>query len=281
MPNWEDIRCLLVIAEQGSLTAAAKALRVHHATIGRRIARLEDVLGLPLIERLPHSTRLTSAGHALTELADPMQAAADAVARYGRGVKALGGTVSISVLPALGSAVVAQGLGALRSRYPNLHIVLKADLDPASLERGQVDIAIGLVRPRLPGRIVRRVGCIRYRLYAGQGFTIGDADAWTFVGYEASLAHIAQQRWLKRFAAGRAQVFSSNDVMAQLVAVRGGLGVAALPVFLADGSEGVERVAADAGELRRDLWMSVHSDVRRSPAVRTAMDHLGALLARL
>jgi molybdate transport repressor ModE-like protein len=281
MLDWEDIRCLLVVERSGSLAAAAREMGVHHATVGRRVANLEKATGTHLIERLPRMARLTAAGRDLVRVAAPMQVAADALARHGQGRASLEGTVTVSTLPALASAVIAPSLVTLRNEYPRLHIVLKSDLHPASLERGQADIAIGLIRPKLQGRVVRRVGCLRYGLYASLEHASKAPAEWTFVGYEAPLQGIAQQRWLDHFAAGRTQVFSSNDVLAQRAAVRAGLGVAALPSFLGDGIDGVVLVPCSSGELRRNLWMSVHSDVRRSLAVRVLMDHLAVVLATI
>ncbi len=54
--------------------------------------------------------------------------------------------------------------------------------------------------------------------------------------------------------------------------------MAILPCFLADRDKALARIELDDEPKARDVWMSVHADVRRSPAVRATMDHLINLL---
>ena len=59
MFDWEDMRHFIALAETGTLSGAARALKVDHATVGRRVSALEQALGGPLIERLPKRWVLT------------------------------------------------------------------------------------------------------------------------------------------------------------------------------------------------------------------------------
>src|SRR4029450_6828875 len=74
MLNWDDVRYFLAVARGGSVRAAAGRLGVNHATVLRRIAQLEERLGAQMFEKLPSGYRLTAAGAAGLDLADPMQA---------------------------------------------------------------------------------------------------------------------------------------------------------------------------------------------------------------
>ena len=62
MLDWDDLRFFLAIARRGSLTAAAKDLRVAQSTVGRRLATLESSLSARLLLRTPDGYRLTLAG---------------------------------------------------------------------------------------------------------------------------------------------------------------------------------------------------------------------------
>ncbi|NIF66880.1 LysR family transcriptional regulator, partial [Burkholderia sp. Cy-647] len=81
-PDWEDIRVFVALARHGSLSAAARALSVSHATISRRIQSLEQALGERLVERRPDGYVLTPAGTRTLGSASEMEAAA---AQLGRG----------------------------------------------------------------------------------------------------------------------------------------------------------------------------------------------------
>lgn len=275
MFDWQDLRYFLVAARLGSLTAAAKELGVDHATVGRHIARLEASTKLKLIDRLPRSMRLTEKGMALVAASAPVEEKADAVIRHLKGqTGGLSGTVTLSTLPALAAFVIAPHLPRFMERHPLIRIVLSATSDVASLERGEADISLGFVRPDLPGRIVRQVGNVSFALYSSLAISAVPADTWRFIGFEDSLEDIPQQRWLAQFAAGRPFVLRSNDVATQMQAAKAGLGVALLPDFLKVEETGMVRLDGGAQSLKRPLWMSVHADIRRSPAVREVMDYL-------
>jgi DNA-binding transcriptional LysR family regulator len=279
MFDWQDLRYFLTAARSGSLTAAAKQLGVDHATVGRRVARLEAATGVKLLTRLPRSTRLTEQGVALMEVAAALEEDAQAVARHLRGqVAGLSGTVTVSALPALAALVIAPSLSRLADRHPGIRLVMSATSTIASLERGEADIAIGFVRPSLQGRVVRRVGAMPFAIYGAPALIASPPERWAFIGFEGSLANIVQQKWLDAFAGARPFALRSNDVATQAQAARAAIGAALLPCFVGDGDAGLFRLDVDPPP-SRPLWMSVHADVRRSPTVRAVMDHLVQLLA--
>jgi len=102
MFDWDDLRIFEVLARTGSLSAAARLLKVNHATIGRRVAALEAELGTTLVTRLPRNTVLTPQGEAIAALAREMEQTAQAVTRRARAFdNNLTGNVRISLPPAL------------------------------------------------------------------------------------------------------------------------------------------------------------------------------------
>src|SRR6202161_2810922 len=74
MIDWDDVRFFLAVARGGSVRAAAVRLGVNHATVLRRIAQLEERLGVHMFEKLPSGYRLTAAGEEVLEFADQMEA---------------------------------------------------------------------------------------------------------------------------------------------------------------------------------------------------------------
>jgi DNA-binding transcriptional LysR family regulator len=69
-------------------------------------------------------------------------------------------------------------------------------------------------------------------------------------------------------------VLRTGDLENQVAAVRAGLGLAALPHFLGDGDPRLERYETGEKEVTRDVWLVVHRDLRRAPAVRAVMEFL-------
>lgn len=279
MIDWQDLHHFMVVARTGSLTAAARELSVDHATVGRRIARLEAATGLKLIDRLPRSSRLTLQGAELAGAAVALGDGAEAVLRHLRHAPdPLSGIVTISALPMLAAHVIAPSLAVLRERHPSLTIALTATSSVATLDRGDVDITIGYVRSQVDTRIVRRVGEIRLGLYAGTAYAQRLPADWAFIVFEKALDHIPQQRWLARFSAGRRIALRTSDVTTQIEATRTDVGVALLPSFLAERREDLVRVATESIPPTLAIWMAVHVDMRRSQAVRAVMDHLATVI---
>lgn len=73
MIDWDDVRYFLAAARGGSVRAAAGRLGVNHATVLRRIAQLEERLGVQMFEKLPSGYRLTAAGEEVLEFAAQME----------------------------------------------------------------------------------------------------------------------------------------------------------------------------------------------------------------
>jgi DNA-binding transcriptional LysR family regulator len=72
--DWNRARAFLVTAEEGSLSAAARALGMAQPTLGRQVAALERELGVALFERVGRGLTLTPSGHRHPQLpADPAQ----------------------------------------------------------------------------------------------------------------------------------------------------------------------------------------------------------------
>lgn len=278
--DWGDLRFFVELARSGSLSATARRLKVDHTTVARRVAALEDSLGVRLFDRLPRGYALTAEGEEVAALAGRLEEGAFAIERFARGQSAEpAGVVRLSAPPVFASAFLAPNLGPFRSRFPQVVLELIGDSRAVSLTRREADLAIRLKRPEDDGLVSRRVGTMGYGLYAAPAHLEGRAEAdWAFVGYDESLDHVPQQRWLRGVAAGRPFVFRANDLGSLAAAARAGLGVAALPHFLGMPDPGLVRLPSSPAPEGRELWLLVHGDLRRAARVRATMDFLIALL---
>src|SRR6478672_3814125 len=97
MLDWNDLRYFLAVAREGSTLAAARALRTSQTTVARRIAALENAIGLPLFEKRQAGYGLTPAGHDLRPLAEQVEASATGFADAASGQsRELRGTVKVT-----------------------------------------------------------------------------------------------------------------------------------------------------------------------------------------
>jgi len=276
MPDWEDLRHFVVLAREGTLSAAARQLGVDHATVARRVAALEAETGLKLVDRRARSYQLTDDGRRIAATAMPMEEAAFAVGRAAQAAKpGLRGELSISAPPALANALIAPQLFRLRHRYPGIRIKLIGEKRTASLNRREADVALRLSRPREPGLIARKIGSFDFGLYGAAAYLKETPrHAFAFIAYDDSMDDAPQQKWLQAMAADKEIVLRSNDLENQAAAARTGVGLAVLPRFLGDTDPRLTRYDVTPPPPSRDVWLVVHRDIRQAPLVRAVMEFL-------
>ena len=276
MLNWDDLRTFVVLAREGTLSAAARALKVDHVTVARRVAALEAASGLKLVDRRARLYRLTEDGQRIAALAAPMEETAFAVERAMRAAEpGLAGEIAISAPPSLANRLIAPRLAELRRQHPGIHIKLTGEKRSASLSRREADLALRLSRPTEPDLIARKIGQFGFSLYGAPSYLKETPPhAFAFIAYDSSMDETPQQLWLKSVAVGRAIVLRTGDLENQAAAARAGVGLAALPHFLGDDDPQLVRHDVKAGEVRRDVWLVVHRDLRRAPAIRAVMEFL-------
>ncbi|MCW2235972.1 LysR family transcriptional regulator [Azospirillum canadense] len=266
--DWDDLRVFLELARVGSLSAAARALGLSHATVGRRIAALEATLGRPLVDRRPDGYGLTVDGEAVRALAEGMDERALAILRRAGGGEELAGTVRLTMTQALADRFLVPRLARLRARHPALDLEVIADNRSLSLARREADLAIRLARPQSGELFARRLATVGYALHAAPGAPD------VLVGFDEALADLPEAAWLARHAGGRRIAFRSNSVQAQLAAAKGGFGAALLPCWLAAEEAGLEQLPTTAPPLVREAWLVVHRDRKDVPRVRAVIDHI-------
>lgn len=276
MLDWENVRHFLAVARLGTLSGAARSLKVDHATVSRRLSALENQVQVRLIERLPRACKLTPVGQRVFELAQGMEENAHAIERFvDASTSTLQGTVSLSAPPVLVANLLVKHLADFRAAYPGVRLSVSGEARQVSLSRREADVVLRLVRPDETTSVVRKLGHMPFGLYASRDYPhLHNPSAWEFIAYDAGFADMPQQKWLMNVARGRPIACEISDINGHLAAARAGAGVAGLPSFLADADATLQRLAHDGEPFSRDIWMAVHRDLRRSPQVRTVMDFL-------
>jgi DNA-binding transcriptional LysR family regulator len=281
MIDWEDIRHFLAVAQSGTLSGAARNLKVDHATVSRRLAALEAALDVRLVDRLPRSCRLTTVGRQVLERAKEMEAGAHGIARLAKAAHApLVGRVTLSAPPVLVTHLLVEHLARIRVEYPEIRLSLSAQGQQISLSRRDADVAVRLVRPDEAGTLIRKVGAMEFGLYAHRSYAhLAAPERWQFIAFDQYFADMPQQRWLLGIAGARPVACELNHISEHLIAVRAGVGVAGLPCFIGDRDHDLVRIGEDVPLFARDIWLLVHRDLRRTPAVRAVMDFVAAVIS--
>ncbi|MET4731677.1 DNA-binding transcriptional LysR family regulator [Thalassospira sp. MBR-102] len=275
--NWNDLRYFLILAEEGSLSGAARRLRKEHTTVARRIEALEEAVGTKLFDRLPRGWQLTAAGQNLVPVAERVEAEALGFERQARGDEAAHGVVRISVPPVAGRVLFAPRLAQLLTAHKGLEFEIIGASNVVNLARREADLAVRMITPREPGLITRKLVELGVGLYAARGYrdSVPEQD-WEFCGYEDTSYGAAKKEWVRNIMGRELPCrFRADDTESVRQFIAAGHGVGVLPRYLADGDDRLELIRADtAGESRETAWLVVHPDMRRSPGVRLVMDAL-------
>jgi DNA-binding transcriptional LysR family regulator len=286
--NWDDLRVFLAVARRGSLSAAARGLKVTQPTVGRRLKTLEERLSARLFDRLPDGFVLTAAGAELMDLAEAMESAADAVERRQAAfADSVEGTVRLSIGEVM-AQFLTDHLSELRARLPAIELELAVAHVSANLSRREADLLLRECLPDNPGLIGRKLGHFAFAIYGARDFVeahpaargaarFGDC-AW--IGFDEEHGYFPGQKWLLERLEGRVPALRVNNAMVLHDAVRKGAGLGVLPCFAADRDPALARLTAPLPEVTSPQHLLVHRDLRRSPSVRAVMDALAELFKR-
>jgi DNA-binding transcriptional LysR family regulator len=276
-PDWQDVRMFLALGRYRSLSATARALRVNHATVARRIQSLEDSLGERLVERRPDGYVLTPAGEHALGVAAEMDAAAQTLTRpAASAADTLRGLVRINASPALAQGFLLARLTEFTLKHPSLDIDLATDLRSISLNRHKADIAIRVGSPVDADLIAKPLGSMAFGIYgtAAQCEQAERGESPTFVSYNEESADMPGSAWLTQHFPRSRIAFRLENYIMQAIAARGGSGLAVLPHYLARGLPGLRLCAIGPVPPPRDIWLLIRGQDRNVPTIRAVMEHL-------
>ena len=291
MLDWNDLRYFLAVARTGSTLAGGRALRVSQTTAARRVAALEEALGLALFERRQAGYSLTPAGEALVEQAEAVEAAAaafaDAAASQGREVS---GTVRLTTEQVYAVTVLAPILRDLHEAHPAIRIDLDTTEEVRDLAAGAADVALrSVVRPTGGGLVGRRVADDSWTFYCSRDYAAArgrprrpaDLRGHPLIGGGGEGVWRAYRAWLEQYGLEGEVAVHHGSPTGLLSAVRAGAGLAALPCFVAESEPDLVRCLPPTRDEARGLWLLTHERLRHTPRVRAVLDFLAERLTRL
>src|SRR6201996_1156987 len=144
--NLKDLKYLVALADAGHFGKAAERTFVSQPTLSAQIKKLEDYLGVKLVERQPKNVQLTEVGRQVVMRARRMLSEGDeiiAVARHN--TDPLAGKLKMALIPTIGPYLLPRVMAKLRKALPNLRLMLYEYQTEALLTRlrdGEIDLGI-------------------------------------------------------------------------------------------------------------------------------------------
>lgn len=267
-----DLEVFVAVATLGSLAAAAPILRRSPSTLSRQLTRLEAAYGTTLIRRTTRSASLTDSGLDLLQRAKEVLTQLDQLGDGLTSSQAVpSGRVRLSAPTTLGETLVAPTVRALVRAYPNLEVSL--DLSNRFVDlTGEGYDAVIRIASKLDdsGLRARKLGLHPTHLYRRPGAAPIDAPPSLQEHEALALAHGPNRRtWTLSNGNGSVKVrprsrFSSSSLQILMAAAVEGLGIAALPAYLAAPrveSGQLERVLPSWSLPLQSVWM-LHAGTR-------------------
>jgi DNA-binding transcriptional LysR family regulator len=279
--SWDDYRLLLATARTLSFQAAARELQLATSTVSRRIAALERRMGTLLFDRQPHGVLATAAGRLLASVAQTLEAELQrGEHQVGALETGLAGKVRLTAGEGFGDALVPM-VAEFRALHPQIDVELAIDARIYDLAQGEADLAIRIPRPSERGLRVRKLGALRFGLYAsatylarhGHPRSLRELAGHDFIGFAGNLVGMAPARFLQELAVSRFAVRVNSTPLVRLSALCH-LGIAVLSTTTSD----LTRVLPAQESAALDVWLARHPSTAQVRRVSRLAEFLSAQL---
>ena len=282
--DWDDLRVFLAVARAESLSGAGKRLALDPATVGRRVARLEESAGARLFLKSPQGYALTEEGARLIPHAEAAEAAANAAheALSGGAGAGLSGQIRLGAPDGCANYILPQVIRAICDDNPGLEVQIVALPRVFNLSKREADMAIGVSRPEAGRLTVQKLTDYHLHLAAHPDYLakapplrdLADIPMHRVVGYIADMIFDKELDYLTSLGAG-APPMASNSVSVQLQLLRAGAGVGVVHDFALPFAPELVKLLPDQMGLTRAFWLIRHEGDARS----ARLDRFASLLA--
>ncbi|MEL7311306.1 MAG: LysR family transcriptional regulator [Pseudomonadota bacterium] len=279
--DWNQVRAFLATAEEGSLSAAARALGLTQPTLSRQVSELESELGVTLFERGKGIMQLTETGHGLLEHVRVMGDAAARVSIAAAGQSEdIDGRVRVTTTEGFGMLHIPAIVEQIRHQAPGIELEIIAANESLDLLRREADIAIRHARPEHSDLIAKRIGSMTGHFYASSSYLdkVGrpespkDLAQYDFIGFESperlpGLFHefgipVTRENF---------KVYSASGVVI-LALMEQGLGVSVMTRDVAATKPSLEQVLPDLPPFDVEVWLVTHRELKTSRRIRLVYD---------
>ena len=279
--DWNQVRAFLATAEEGSLSAAARALQATQPTLSRQVSALEQDLGVTLFERGHRSMDLTESGVELLEHVREMGEAALRVSLAASGqAQDIEGQVTITATNMFATKHLPLILASVRDEAPGLEIEILTSNDVRDLRRREADISIRHARPEHSDLIAKRIGETVAQLYAATSYLdrVGrpkrpsDLVTLDFIGFEDP------ELMLPHFNAmgvpvtrDHFKLYTASGTL-YLALIEQGLGAGVLTKDVADERPDLELIEPNLPPFEVPVWLVTHRELHTSRKIRLVFD---------
>ena len=287
--DWDKLRVFQAAADAGSFTHAGEKLHLSQSAVSRQISSLENSLNVALFHRHARGLILTEQGEVLfstTKDVFTKLSATETLISEGR--ERPKGKLRITTTVAFGSTWLASRIGRFIDLYPEVNVTLLINDSELDLSMMEADVAVRLTPLKQPDLIQRHLKTIRFHLYASPRYAENNgipdsidelADHRTVIYGESPNLPYKEANWLLDLLKNRAELTTQkivrvNNIYAIFRAVQGGVGVAALPDYLAAEDPNLLRILPDIEGPAIPAFFVYPEELKKSKRISVLKDFL-------
>lgn len=285
--SWDSLRLVKAIGETRGLAAAAKATGINQSTAFRRLAHVEQSLGVRLFERRRTGYDLTAEGVEVLALAQRVELDIVAVSSRLAGLEQQPqGVLRIATNDTLALHLLTPIFARFRALHPAVQIELVIGNSTLNLARGESDIAVRATNNPPENLVGRRVATIAWAPYGRANDPSAEVQSGAelyrrnWVTYADELSSIKAAQRIDTEVAPENIVYRVNSVEGIAAAIEAGLGFGYLPCLIGDTSRALTRVGAIDPALSDELWLLTHPDLRKSGRVHSFLEYCADSIVR-
>ncbi|WP_258549267.1 LysR family transcriptional regulator [Thalassospira profundimaris] len=281
-PDWDGLRTFVVLCRAGTMSAAARELGINQTTVSRRLARLEEALGHDVLNREDGHLSPTVQGQHLLATAAAMEqnlaAYLDSLPVLADGIDktAPSGVVRLSAVDAILDGLLVPAFADFHLNYPAVQLDLTGENRNLNIAQRETDIAIRLALPESGVFRSRRIGFMRFAIYAPRMDM--DVQRANWVELAEGLSDKPEQQWLQYVFGPRTIIGRANRATLLAGMAQAGDACCLLPVCIGDRVAGLHRLTQYDVSAGREVWLLVHQDMVHLPHIRVVMDWVADIM---
>jgi DNA-binding transcriptional LysR family regulator len=286
--DWDKLRVFHAVAEAGSFTHAGEALNLSQSAVSRQISALEESLNVPLFHRHARGLILTEQGELLYATAREVFAKlAMTEGLLTESKDRPKGPLKVTTSVAFGSIWLTPRIREFLELYPDIQVAMVVDDSELDLSMREADVAIRMSPPRQPDLVQRHLMTVRVHLYAAPEYVkkygtprrAEELDQHRLVVYgDEARAPISNINWVLEAGAKpgheRRPILQVNNTFGLFRAVSSGLGIAALPDYVAVEAPELVRVLPELTGPPVEAYFVYPEELRSSKRISVFRDFL-------
>src|SRR5436305_11799732 len=254
--NWDDLRIVAAVRDEGTYAGASVRLRIDETTVGRRLARIQRRLGLRLFEAVDGVRKPTRQCEMVLAHVQAMAAHAAEIDKVGESLPGLTGRVRIASTNSVAEEILSPHAGRLLMQNPGLSVQFLTSSENVKFSRWAADLAIRLRKPDKGDFTISKLGDIR--LYFIEPAASSDVEP-VVCAYPDELDQIPEAQFLKsRGLQARARCITDNIGVIRTL-IKDHLAVGVLPEYSCEALLADRRLRATLLPKRRDVWLLVQN----------------------